>query len=390
MSESSVLSRRSLVAGLSALAWTPAVVHARPKGIKGRLDEVKQSLAPGFTAGSQVHAYQSYAFVYNFANANVVTHQRAVGAIQKTGLPMMQALIAAGASPRLDVHTDPHDDGRQWYGLDLVVQTKAGTVRIPGGNPTDPAAWTAATNKVSKATGLPLEQVQHGHAAWFDLVRVLNGLDTEATTLIGHAFALEVLREQTRAGQQADWFGPRPPEETLSDTAAAQALIADDVDRVRGAQAAVLATIALANHCEKPGAIEALEEELAATAADLTAWKASHRQPTPADFGVVYSMPNPETVKATLDEQLGVIGAAAKVVRGAATGDLPRTLDGLAGLAPKDTKIKAVAEGLAAASKGDIQGTLGAIADLGGPDTAVGRVAGRLEKVAGVLELVPG
>jgi hypothetical protein len=46
-----------------------------------------------------------------------------------------------------------------------------------------------------------------------------------------------------------------------------------------------------------------------------------------------------------------------------------------------------VAEGLAAASKGDISGTLGAIADLGGPETKVGRIAGRLETVAGVLKL---
>ncbi len=291
--------------------------------------------------------------------------------------------------PQLVVHTDPHDDGRQWYGLDLVVKTRSGTVRVPGGNPTDAAAWNAATAKLSKSTGVPLDLIQRGHSAWFDLMRVLNGLDTESTTLAGHAFALEVVREQTRAGQQADWFGPRPAEETLADTAAAQALIADDVNRVRAAQAAILATIALANHCEKKGALESLEEELAATATDLTTWAATHRQPTPQDFGVVYSMPSPEDVQKVIDEQLGVLGAAVDVVRGAATGDLPRTLDGLAGLAPKDTKVKTIAEGLAAASKGDIQGTLGAIAELGGPDTSVGRVAARLETVAGVLEILP-
>lgn len=390
MSASVAFSRRAALAGLVSVAVVPGVGLARPKGLKARVDEARQQLMPGFSAGSQVHAFQSYSFVYSFANGNVVTHQRATGAIQKTGVPLLEALLAAGATPRLEVHTDPHDDGLQWYGLDLVVKTAAGTVRIPGGNPTDAAAWTAATTKVAKSTGVPLEQVQRGHAAWFDLVRVLNGLDTEATTLIGHAFALEVLRERTRAGEQADWFGPRPPEETLADTAAAQSLIADDVDRVRGAQAAILATIALANHCEKPGALDALKEELAATSADLEAWKASHRQPTPADFGVVYALPSPDDVKAVLDEQLGVLGSAVKVARGAATGNLPATLEGLAGLAPKDTKLKAVAEGLAAASSGDIQGTLGAIADLGGPDSSVGRVAGRLESVAGVLDLMPG
>jgi hypothetical protein len=107
------------------------------------------------------------------------------------------------------------------------------------------------------------------------------------------------------------------------------------------------------------------------------------------DFGISYQLPTPETVKAVMDEQLGVVGSAVKVARGVATGDLPRTLDGLAGLAPKDTKLRAVGEGVAAISKGDVRGTLGAIAALGGPDTKVGVVAARLEKVAAIIDAVP-
>ena len=70
------------------------------------------------------------------------------------------------------------------------------------------------------------------------------------------------------------------------------------------------------------------------------------------------------------------------------TGNLPATLDGLARLAPKDSKLRAVGDGLAAASRGDIAGTLGAIADLGGEGSRVGRVAARLETAAKALELV--
>lgn len=391
----SKVSRRAALGLIGAVIGVPAVIfsgesRAAPKGVKARLDEVKRSLAPGFVAGSHLHAYQSYAFVYNFANSNAATQQRAVGAISGVGLTLLEGLLAAKAAPTLRIHTDPHDDGRQWYGLDLVATVGKAKITVPGGNSTDAAAWTKATAALSAAAKLPLDTVQKGHAAWFDLVRVLNGLDTEATTLIGHAFALEVLAEQTRAGQAADWFGPRPPEETLADVALAQALIVDDLDRVRGAQAEVLTLIALGNNAARPGALEALRAELSASAAALDAWRASHRQPMPEDFGVSYAMPSPATVKAVIDEQLGVVGAAVKVVRGVATGDLPRTLDGLAGLAPPDTKLRTVAEGVAAASHGDIAGVLGAVAELGGPDSEVGRVAGRLEGAAKLLSLLPG
>lgn len=388
-------SRRAHLLGLAALIAVPGALlggsaRAAPKGVKGRLDEVKRSLAPGFVAGSRVHAFQSYAFVYNFANANAATQQRAVGAISGLGLTLLEGLLSAKAAPRLVVHTDPHADGRQWYGLDLVAQVGKAKITVPGGNPTDAAAWTRSTAALSAAAKLPLDTVQRGHAAWFDLARVLNGLDTEATTLIGHAFALEVLAEQTRAGQAADWFGPRPPAETLADVAAAQSLIVDDLGRVRANQAEVLALIALGNNAARPGALDALRAELSASAAALDAWRASHRQPTPEDFGVSYAMPSPESVKAVIDEQLGVVGAAVKVARGVATGDLPRTLDGLAGLAPADTKLRTVAEGVAAAANGDIAGVLGAVAELGGPDSEVGRVAGRLEGAAKLLSLLPG
>lgn len=383
------MARREVWMGVAvAVGLSVSAPAEGARGIKARIDEAKQQLMPGFATGSRVHAYQSYAFVYNFASANVVTHARAVSRIQADGLPLLVALHKAGASAELAVHTDPHDDGTSWYGLDLVVKAKGKTVRVPGGNPTDAAEWHGAAAQVAKLTGVSQAEVEAGHAAWFDMVRVLNGLDTEAATLVKHAFAIEVLRGQVVAGTGQDWFGPRPVEETVADTRAAQALIADDVDRVRGAQAAVLATIALANHLHTDGVTEALTEELALTAEELAAWQASHRQPTPEDFGVVYDLPSVEDVQAVIDEQLGVVKAAADVVAGAATGNLPRTLDGIAGLAPKDTKAKAIAEGVAAASKGDITGTLGALADLGGPDTKVGRIAGRLETVSKGLDLV--
>ncbi len=353
------------------------------------LDKIKSATRVGLAAGSHAHAYQSYAFIYNFANGNANTHQQAIARIQQHGVPLLRELVDAGAVPRLVVETEPSDYGNLTYAIHLDVKTKGGTVRLPGKQGTDPGVYAAAVAKISKATGVPTTAIEQGHGAWYHLTMVLTGLDVEATALQKHTFALQVMQEQVLQGEQADWFDAgRPASETVEDTNHAMALLIDDVGRVRAEQASVLATLALANHAQVPGALEATEEELTASAADLTEWRATHRQPTPDDFGVTYQIPTPQTVQAAVQDELGYVGAALDVARGVATGNLPRTLNGLAGLAPKDTKVKAVATGLAAASKGDIQGTLGAIADLGGPDTKVGRVAARLEAVSGVLQLV--
>lgn len=350
---------------------------------------LQQQLRVGYAAGSHLHAYQSYAFVYSFANGNAATHQQAIDRLVADGVPLFDQLVAAGATPRLVVSTEEQDSGIQAYAIDLEVQTKDGPIRLSGKQGTDPEAYAAGAAAIAQATGIPQPQVEAGHGACYHLTFVLTGLDAEATTLSGHAFALQVLRERVEAGEQADWFDARrPASETVADVEHAHALIADDIERVRAEQAAILATVALANHAHTDGVIEALNDELAATKADLDEWRATHRQPTPEDFGVVWQMPDPRVVQTAIKDQLGVVGGALEVVRGVSTGNLPATLDGLARLAPKDSKLRTIGKGLAAASRGDIQGTLGAIADLGGAESKVGRVAKRLEIAAGALELV--
>jgi len=321
---------------------------------------IKDQLRVGYADGSHLHAYQSYAFIYSFANGNAASHEQAIRGLQQTGVPALQKAVAAGDAPRLVVSTAETSGGINSYSLDF------------------------------QANGLSATELDAAKRAWHHLAVVLTGLDAESTTLTGHAFALQVLRERVEAGEQVDWFDPtRKPEQTVADVEHAHALISDDIDRVRAAQAAILATIALANLAHKDGAIAALEDELVATSSDLAQWRSTHRQPTPQDFGVVWQMPDPQQVQAVIKDQLGIVGAAVDVARGAATGNLPATLDGLARMAPKDSKLRTVGEGLAAASKGDIKGTLGAISELGGPRTQVGRVAGRLELVAGALKLLP-
>lgn len=376
---------------LSAVLFCALALGGCPKfEVPNPLAAAKNAARVGYSAGSHVHAYQSYAFVYSFANGNAATHQQAVARIQATGLPLLRTLVAAGAQPRLVAESETLDQGFQAYAIHLDVRLQSGqTVRLPGKQGTDPATYARAVSQISAATGIPEAEIQEGHGGWYHLTRVLTGLDAEAHSLQGHAFALQVLQERVNNGEQADWFdGTRPAEQTVEDTDHAMALLMDDVARVRAEQAAVLATLSLANHAEVDGALDAVEAELEATAADLAEWRATHRQPTPEDFGVSYQLPDPRAVQQAIKDELGVVGSAIDVARGVATGDLPRTLSGLAGLAPPDTKLKSVAEGISAASKGDIQGTLGALAELGGPESKVGRVAGRLETVAGALELV--
>lgn len=344
---------------------------------------------PGYAAGSKVHAYQSWAFIYSFAMGNATQLRGNIGHIRQHGLPLLDALQEAGATVRLVAETYPGGQDITAYAIHMDVTPRRGrTIRIPGKQGADPAEYASAVEKVRALSGLTTDAVQKGQGAWYGLTYALTGLDAEATTLRTHAFALKVMQERVQNGEQADWFdGLRPAAETIADADMAIGLITQDIERVRSEQAAILALLTLTNHYEVEGVPGAVEEELAFADQAAAAWLASHKQPTPGDFGVVYSMPDPRAVKAAIEDQLGIVGSALKIARGVATGNLPQTLDGLAGLAPADTKLKAVAEGLAAASKGDISGTLGAISDLGGPDTKVGRIAGRLEAVAGVLKL---
>lgn len=377
------LRARGLLAGALLLALSGCPKLPNP------MAAVKEAARFGMATGAHAHAYQSYAFVYNFANGNANTHQQAIARIQKTGLPLLRALQEAGAEPTLVAESETAPGGYQAYAIHLDVALPGGkVVRIPGKQGASPAVYQAAVAAVSGATGVPAAMLQEGHGGWYHLTMVLSGLDAEAHTLQGHAFALQVLQERVAAGEQADWFDARrPAEQTIEDTNHALALLMDDVERVRAEQAAILATLALANHSEVEGALDAVQDELAATADDLATWRATHRQPTPEDFGVAWQVPDPRKIQAAVKDELGLVGAAIDVARGVATGDLPRTLSGLAAMAPPDTRLSAVASGVAAASKGDVKGTLAAIADLGGPDTKVGRVAARLEQAAGVLEL---
>lgn len=344
---------------------------------------------PGFSADSKVHAYQSWAFIHSFAMGNATRLRGSIGHIQEHGLPLLDALREAGATVRLVAETHPGGQDITAYAIHMDVTPRRGrTVRIPGKQGADPAAYGAAVAQVQALSGLTTDAVQRGQGAWYGLTHVLTGLDAEATTLRKHAFALKVLQERVENGEKADWFdGNRPAEQTIADAGLAIGLIAEDVERVRSEQGAILALLTLANHYGVDGVPAAVREELAFADEAAAAWLATHPRPTPGDFGVVYQMPDPRAVKDAVEEQLGIVGSALQLAKGVATGSLPDTLDGLAGLAPKDTKLKAVAEGLAAASRGDISGTLGAISDLGGPDTKVGRIAARLEAVAGLLKL---
>jgi hypothetical protein len=344
---------------------------------------------PGFSANSKVHAYQSWAFVYGFAMGNATQLRGNIRHIQEYGLPLLDALRAKGATVRFVAETYPGSMDITAYAIHMDVTPKRGrTIRIPGKQGADPAVYLPAVAQVEKLSGLSTDAVQKGQGAWYGLTYALTGLDAEATTLRKHAFALKVMQERVQNGEKADWFdGLRPAEQTIADADMAIGLITQDVERVRSEQAAILALLSLVNHYEVDGVPAAFREELAFADQAAAEWLATHKQPTPGDFGVEYKISDPKAVQAAVEDQLGIVGSALKIAKGVATGSLPTTLDGLAGLAPKDTKLKAVAEGLAAASKGDISGTLGAIADLGGPETKVGRIASRLETVAGVLKL---
>jgi hypothetical protein len=380
--------RRDLLIGLSSFLVACPLLP--------QVGAFKESIRPGYAAGSKVHAFQSWSFIYSFAMGNATGMQRASQRLRQSGLPVLRELHQAGATTRLEPKATLTQSGIQAYAMHWHITGKPTgkkppqIVTMPGAQGTAPELWHGAAAKVAQSTGLSPQRVEEGHGAWYGLCSILTGLDAEATTLGKHAFALRVLQEQVSAGEKVDWFDPlRPPEETIADTDFALALIADDIDRVRAEQAIILYLTFLANHGDRPGVMAELEKEVDLAESNATEWLASHRQPTPADFGVTYKVPSPELVQEALKEQLGVAGSAVQLARGIATGDLPKTLEGLAGLAPKDTKLKVVADGIAAVSKGDIKGTLSAVAELGGPNTKVGMVAARMESAASLLSLLP-
>ena len=156
---------------------------------------IKEGLRVGYVAGSKVHAYQSYAFVYGFAQGNTLNHQRALDRLERDGLPLMAALREAGLRPQLEVSVEPSPSGINVYGVDLVVLPKSGPpVRLPGRPGSDPATYHAASAKIAALSKLPAVQVEAGHGAWYGLSTVLTSLDAEASTLLKHAFAMLVFK----------------------------------------------------------------------------------------------------------------------------------------------------------------------------------------------------
>lgn len=380
------MSARCSAAVLAALLMTGC---AKPGAPEPQATS-RKAARTGYSAEAYPYTCRSYSEFHPFAESSTNAHQQAIAAIQSAGLPLLRALVAAGATPRLVVESETAASPVPTYALHLDVRLATGeTVRLSGERHPDPGRYSGAVSALSAATGISTAELRDGHRAWHKLSEVLTRLYAAAFMQQPRLFALQVLHERFLAGERVDWYAPtRPLSASVADTEHALALVVDDLARVRAEQAAVLATLSLANHAGAHGALEAVEAELVATAVELEEWRATHHPPTPKALGVAFQEPDRGAVQQTVRQELGLVGAAVDVASERATSKLPRDLNGLGALAPPALKQSIVTDGTTAASQGEVQAVLAAITALGAPDSGAGRVAERLETAARALEPV--
>lgn len=348
----------------------------------GGCQSMLKSLAPpmGFVTGSRPLAYQSYAFIYSFAAANNRQLNASLGRVDQDLLPFLDALNAGGHHLEVVVEPQRTSDGTEHYWVHADVTPKGGkrAIRLPGAAGTDPTVHAAATARLAKRTGIAQSVLTQGHFAIFGLVNTLTGLNVETDTLRKHAFALLTVKAKTEAGQKADWYGQRPPSETLKDVDYALALIEDDANRVAEAQAQILALFAMAANATSQADVQRLSAQVARARDACAKWDATHRRPTNQDFGVAWQAPTPDAVLKSLEARFGFVGTALKLAKNVVTGNVGGTLQSLGALCPEGSDAQTILAGLGAAASGDIQGTIDAIATISGTSEAVDGVKQQL------------
>lgn len=313
-------------------------------------------------------AYQSYAFIYSFADGNSAQWLATLDAVERDALPFLKALREAGVTCELSVTPRDAGQGILHYVVDATFPGRKGSTTLPGTPGTDPTVYAAAAAKAAKQTGLAADLLQRGHFALYGMVNMMTGLNAESVTLKRHAFALLVLKERVKNGERADWFDPnRPAEETNRDVDEAITLIAHDQDRVAAERGTIMTMTALAAAYPTEGSIAQLKTWIQRSRAATQQWRASHTRPQPDDFGVkAAKLPTPQDVMAELEERFGFVSSVAKIAMGVATGNVSNTLEGIAELMPEDSTAQIALVGLSAAASGDIDGTLTAVAEVAG------------------------
>ncbi len=320
--------------------------------------------------GSRIHAFQSYSFIYSFADGNSAQWLATLDVVERDAVPFLQALHDGKHQMSLEVKPVLNEQGVQYeyYVIDAVFTMPDGQrVTLPGTPGTDPAVYEAAVSQVASGTGLDKAMVQSGHFALYGMVQAATGLNAENVVLRQHAFKLLVLREKAENGEQADWFdGNRDPKETIADVDTALQLIAHDQNRVAAERATITGMTAMAAGYRAQASLDEFTFWIKRSRASAQKWRQTHQRPTIEDFGVRVALPTPETVLSEVTERFGWVGSVVKIAKGVATADLGDALEGVAELTPEDSTARVVLEGLAAAVNGDIDGTLTAVAELAG------------------------
>jgi hypothetical protein len=290
----------------------------------------------------------------------------------KDGIPLLEALKAKGYALRIEIVSESagrKDDRYETYDVKFTFPRKHDTPpAVPGGE--------------LVPDGVDPDRVQNGKISLYAVVNMMTQLNVSTDALQKLAFAMLVIKEKVKRGEQADWADPkRPAQETFEDVDLALKLVAAHRRDTQIWRAQVLAVVALAVAYDGPQGKRALSQQIAEQRATAQKWQATHHQPALEDFGVAAAtLPTPDKMLDDLNEQMGFMGVL-QVATGVVTGSPQATLEGLSRLAPKDSSARIALQGLAAAGGGDVKGAIDAVAKLTGHDQEVRALEQRLKEV---------
>jgi hypothetical protein len=371
-----------LLASLAALSAT-SCVSAKQRFVR--------EFTPGqLKEGARIHAFVEAGTAFGVLQGHMVSWEARLEGVEDDLPGFFAAIEKSGYRAEFEVVNHPATAGGAAYEyqgtpLTLIPRGRGERFVLPGEQGTLTTVYVAALLPASKQTGVPPEVLRRGHFAFFKLATMTTQLNALDDSLRKHAFGLLVLREKLNRGESnVDALSPmRPREESLDDIEVALRVIAEHHAATSKLRGEVLAILALARAYEVPEARAALAEQMAESRAAAAAWRATHRRPTQADFGVAMKelkLPTPENMLAVLDKD-GYIAAAVKVASSVATGDVAGTVEGFGKFAPPDSSLRIASEGAAAALRGDVVGTAKAVLALAQKQEDVADIAARLRSV---------
>ncbi|MFO0659713.1 MAG: hypothetical protein U0165_07775 [Polyangiaceae bacterium] len=339
-----------------------------------------QGLAPTYrttSSNAKIQTGITEQIAHNFAFLHANQWESTLDKATRDAVPFLKALRDTKST--FELRITPYTPGSGSNAIETYevegVFTIAGTAKakgteivLPGKQGTDESVYNAAAEKASKATGIPAPTIRAGHFALYGMVQMMTALNASHVTLSQRAFMLLVMKERVRSERKQISLDPnRPAAETNADVDDSIRVIAEHEDFLGGLRGEVLLLTTLSARYRDADGVESFEKTAAELKSKASAWKASHPLLTIEQLQEKFSK---YTAKidpmAQIEERFGFVASVAKIAQGIATGSISTTMDGVAGLTPKDSSVRVAINGLAAATRGDVVGAADAAAKLAG------------------------